>query len=166
MWHPLLFLLACRLVAAFPLHLPVSITQQPLLSSGRYRAAQPSTQHLERVSRSAELLLTTSDDDEMVHIWLPLGKRVYTRDYPVLPLHPASARIINVLDSSTRTSVRRNKQQQQITCVIKAVADRSRHPGQTELDVTFQEGDGGVRLDEGGSPLCLERREVESYECF
>ncbi|CAD0082712.1 unnamed protein product, partial [Aureobasidium vineae] len=152
------------MVAAFPLHLPVFITQQPLLSVERYRAAQPSTQHLERVLRSAELLFTASDDDEMVHVWLPLGRRIDTRDYPVLPSHPASARIINVLGFSTRTSARRK--QQQTTCIIKAVKDRSQHQGQRELDAVFQDGDGGVRLDEAGSPLCLIGREVESYECF
>ncbi|CAD0107056.1 unnamed protein product, partial [Aureobasidium uvarum] len=164
MRRPLLLLFICNLVAALPLHLPGFGDQKPLLSVRHHHAALPSIQVLDRIPRSAELLFTASDDDEMIHIWLPLEKRIYTRDYPVLPLHPASARIINVLGISAKISARHK--QQQVTCIIKAGANRSQFQTPTELDVVFREGDGGLRLDEADSPLCLKGREVESYECF
>ena len=75
---PLLFLLACGLVAALPLRLPASLNRQGLLSIGSHLIAPPSTPYLKRVSRSAELLFTASDDDEISHVWLPLGERLHT----------------------------------------------------------------------------------------
>ena len=83
MQRPLLFLLACSLVAALPLHLPIFVDQKPLLLSGSHHAAHSPTQHLDRKPISAELLFTASDDDEMIHVWLPLGKRISTRMYPL-----------------------------------------------------------------------------------
>lgn len=79
MQRPLLFLLACSLIAALPLRLPILVDQTPLLLSGSHYAAHPLTQHLDRMPISAELLFTASDDDEMIHVWLPLGKRISTR---------------------------------------------------------------------------------------
>ena len=70
MQRPLLFLLFCSLVAALPLHFPVFLDQA-------LRAID--SQHLERIPRSAELLFTASDDDEISHVWLPIGKRLHTR---------------------------------------------------------------------------------------
>ncbi|KAG9634675.1 hypothetical protein KCU64_g15325, partial [Aureobasidium melanogenum] len=96
---------------------------------------------------SVELLFTASDDDEMIHVWLPLGKRVSTQsvgDYPVLPLHPTSARIVNVLGSSTKASVRRKHQQ--VTCVIMTIANESKLGTQAYLMAVSQEVDGVVRL--------------------
>jgi len=70
MQRPLLFLLFCSLVAALPLHFPVFLDQA-------LRAMD--SQHLERIPRSAELLFTASDDDEISHVWLPLGKLLRAR---------------------------------------------------------------------------------------
>lgn len=83
MQRPLLFLLTCSLVAALPLHLSVFVNQEPLLSIGPMHATHPLTQHLDRMPDSVELLFTASDDDEMIHVWLPLGKRVSTRMYHI-----------------------------------------------------------------------------------
>lgn len=80
MLRPLIFLLACSPVAALPLHLPIFLDQKPQLLSGSHHKAHPLT-HLDRMPDSVELLFTASDDDEMVHVWLPLGKRVSTRTY-------------------------------------------------------------------------------------
>ncbi|KEQ80939.1 hypothetical protein D6C78_02323 [Aureobasidium pullulans] len=174
MQHPFLLLLACNLASALPLHLPAFEYQRPLKSVDLPHTAQPSTKHLDRVPRSAELLFTASDDDEMVHVWLPLGKRIYTRDYPVLPLHPTSARISNVLGVSTEVTARHK--QQQVTCIISAGNDsserkfvgRDRGAKQAEMEVTvsFQEGDRVVRFDGPDSTWHLKGREVKSYECF
>lgn len=83
---PLLFLLACSLVAAFPVHFPVFLDRQALRSIDFHHAAHLSNQRLERIPRSAELLFTASDDDEISHVWLPLGKRLHTStsDLPML----------------------------------------------------------------------------------
>jgi hypothetical protein len=78
MQYPLLLLLACSLVAAFPIHLPTFFNQGTLLPIDFHHIAHSSTQHSERVTKSAELLFTTSDDDEIVRVWVPLGKRLYT----------------------------------------------------------------------------------------
>jgi hypothetical protein len=83
MLRPLIFLLACSLVAALPLHLPIFLVQKPQLLSGSHHKAHPLT-HLDRMPDSVELLFTASDDDEMIHVWLPLGKRVSTRTYHLL----------------------------------------------------------------------------------
>ncbi|THY51268.1 hypothetical protein D6C98_05701 [Aureobasidium pullulans] len=174
MQYPLLLLLACNLANALPLHLPAFEYQRPLKSVDLPHTAQHSTKHLDRVPRSAELLFTASDDDEIVHVWLPLGKRIYTRDYPVLPLHPTSARISNVLGVSTEVTARHK--QQQVTCIISAgndsserrfvARDRGAKLEKMGVTVSFQEGDGVVRFDGPKSIWHLERREVKSYECF
>lgn len=81
MQRPLLFLLACNLVAALPLHLSAFVDQKSLLLLDPNHLTYPSTRHLDRIPESAELLFIISDDDEMVHVWLPLGRRVSTRTY-------------------------------------------------------------------------------------
>lgn len=86
MQYPFLLLLACNLASALPLHLPAFQYQRPLKSVDLPHTAQHSTKHLDRVPRSAELLLTASDDDEMVHVWLPLGNRIYTRECSIFML--------------------------------------------------------------------------------
>lgn len=78
MQHSLLLLLACNLVAAFPLHFPVFLDRQVPRYIDFHHVAHSSNQHLERIPRSAQLLFTTSDDDEMYRVWLPLGKRLHT----------------------------------------------------------------------------------------
>lgn len=37
--------------------------------------------HLDAAPNSVGVLFTTSDDEEVLHIWLPLGERVYTRKH-------------------------------------------------------------------------------------
>lgn len=195
MQRPLIFLLACNLVGALPLLLPASRHQQTLIPPNIMLPKHSSTQHLERVPKSAELLFTASDDDQMIHVWLPLERRIYTRtsairlslaatiadmnyphigDYPVLPLHPTSARIVNVLGLSSESTARHRRRE--ITCVVGTVSstqmDRSSfRPGgamkaETKAEVMFQESDDTVRLDKALSPLFLAEKEVESYECF
>lgn len=78
MQHSLLFLLTCSLVAALPLRLLFFVNQQSLLSSGSRYEAHPGT-HLDRMADSVELLFTASDDDEMIRVWMPIGKRVSPR---------------------------------------------------------------------------------------
>jgi hypothetical protein len=83
MQRPLLFLLACSLVSAFPLHQPAFLDTRALLSIDLHRIAHPLTQHPKHISKSAELLFTAGDDDEIVHVWLPLGKRMRTGTFGV-----------------------------------------------------------------------------------
>lgn len=78
MQRPFLFLLACSLISAFPLHQSAFLDPRALLSIDLHRIAHPSTQHPKHISKSAELLFTAGDDDEIVHVWLPLGKRIRT----------------------------------------------------------------------------------------
>jgi hypothetical protein len=44
--------------------------------------------------------------------------------------------------------------------------NRLRVQAQANLEAVFQETDGVVRLNEANSPLYLEERDVENYECF
>jgi hypothetical protein len=78
---PLVLLLACSLISALPLQPPALYNRRNLLPIDLHRFAHSSTQYVERVTRSAELLFTTSDDDEIIRVWLPLGKRLYTGTY-------------------------------------------------------------------------------------
>lgn len=78
MQRPLLFLLACSLVSAFPLHQPSFLDPRNLLSIDLHHIAHPLKQHPKHISKSAELLFTAGDDDEIVHVWLPLGERMRT----------------------------------------------------------------------------------------
>lgn len=50
--------------------------------------------------------------------------------------------------------------------MIMARVNGLRFHAQADLEAVFQEGDGIVTLNEANSPLYLEGREVESYECF
>jgi hypothetical protein len=75
---PLLLLLACSLISALPLQPPALFNRRNLSPIDFRRFAHSSTQDVERVTRSVELLFTTSDDDEITRVWLPLGKRWYT----------------------------------------------------------------------------------------
>jgi hypothetical protein len=81
MRHPLLFLLASTLASPLPLCLPTFSRQQALLPVDFTKSAHPFTQHLERIQKSAELLFTASDHDHMIHVWLPLNQRIFTRKY-------------------------------------------------------------------------------------
>ncbi|KAI5204120.1 hypothetical protein E4T39_03795 [Aureobasidium subglaciale] len=158
MQRPLLFLLACNLVVGLPLHLPVFSGQQ-------YRRPD---------AGSVELLLTASDDDELTHIWLPLKQRIFTRDYPVLPLHPTSVGISNVHGLSTKFLPWHKREQ--VVCRTTVKADVKAHvpigdipsPESLREDgvVLFRERDGVVKLDSADSAWYLAGREVESYECF
>ena len=78
MHWPLLLLLACSLISALPLQSPAGFKRQNLVPIDLHQFAHSSTQYVERVTRSVELLFTTSDDDEITRVWLPLGKRLYT----------------------------------------------------------------------------------------
>ena len=41
--------------------------------------AHKSNSHFDAAPNSVGILFTTSDDEEVSHLWLPLNKRVYTR---------------------------------------------------------------------------------------
>lgn len=92
MRHSLVILLVASLVNSLPLGLLASSPEQLLSWQHTLKMQQPfqptpdsnpkhtSGQHLEeRRPRSVEMLLTTEDDEEVVHVWLPLGERIYTR---------------------------------------------------------------------------------------
>ncbi|THX60927.1 hypothetical protein D6D06_00914 [Aureobasidium pullulans] len=180
MQHPFLLLLACNLASALPLHLPAFEYQRPLKSVDLPHTAQHSTKHLDRVPRSAELLFTASDDDEIVHVWLPLGKRIYTRKYPILMLLDNSKADMNdtqaIIQCIHCIQRPRGSVTSSVTCIISAgndsserrfvARDRGAKLEKMGVTVSFQEGDGVVRFDGPKSIWHLERREVKSYECF
>ncbi|TKA60629.1 hypothetical protein B0A55_10588 [Friedmanniomyces simplex] len=163
--------------------------QQPLTSDGARAQApaayhweaphlpsrphQPSrhSSHLDAAPNSVGMLFTTAnhnDDDasDVLHVWLPLGKRVFTRDEPYLPLHPVTARITTMIRSTPRIATPEHLEK--ILCRI--------YP---RYNLTAEELEGDLG-DEG--PLALEVRrrdglvhlaglskrvwrEVEAYEC-
>jgi hypothetical protein len=85
---PLLLLLVCSLISALPLQPPAVFNRQNLVPIDLHQLAHSSTQYVERVTKSAELLFTTSDDDEIIRVWLPLGKRLYTGTFDLsVPLN-------------------------------------------------------------------------------
>lgn len=92
MRHSLVILLAASLVNSLPLGLLASgpkqllswqhtlEMQQPFQPTPDSKSTHTPGQHLdERRPRGLEMLLTTEDDEEVVHVWLPLGERIYTR---------------------------------------------------------------------------------------
>lgn len=53
--------------------------QEPLSVQGKHNQDQMSSNSssLDARARSVEVVFTTKDEDEVVRVWLPLGKRVY-----------------------------------------------------------------------------------------
>ncbi|TKA75449.1 hypothetical protein B0A55_04871 [Friedmanniomyces simplex] len=150
--------------------------EAPHLPSKPYQPSQPNqpsrhSSHLDAAPNSVGMLFTTAnhnDDDarDVLHVWLPLGKRVFTRDEPYLPLHPVTARITTMIRSTPRIATPEHLEK--ILCRI--------YP---RYNLTAEELEGDLG-DEG--PLALEVRrrdglvhlaglskrvwrEVEAYEC-
>ncbi|KAK0334792.1 hypothetical protein LTS16_019574 [Friedmanniomyces endolithicus] len=136
-----------------------------------HQPGRHSSGHLDAAPNSVGLLLTTAnhnDDDaaEVLHVWLPLGRRVYTRDDPYLPLHPVTSRVTTMIRSTPRIATPEHLEN--ILCRI--------YP---HYNLTAEEVDGS-RVVEGHGPLEVRRRdglvhladlggrpwrEVEAYEC-
>ncbi|KAK0305650.1 hypothetical protein LTR01_006797 [Friedmanniomyces endolithicus] len=135
------------------------------------RPSRHSSGHLDAAPNSVGMLMTTAnhnEDDagEVLHVWLPLGRRVYTRDDPYLPLHPVTSRITTMIRSTPRIATPEHLEN--ILCRIyphynltaEEVEGSRVVEGHGPLEVRRR--DGLVRLaDLGGRPW----REVEAYEC-
>jgi len=140
--------------------------------------------HLDPISNSVGLLVNKLPaptnplmEDEVVHFWLPLGKRMAVRklpsppvciwsysdwfagDYPVLPAFPASARVVNVIASEHST-----KMLHKTTCIMHPVPDPETK--RVDVMVRFEASDGLVDFQDPYSDWFLAEREVDSYECF
>ncbi|KAK6443552.1 hypothetical protein LTR95_000379 [Oleoguttula sp. CCFEE 5521] len=148
--------------------------------------AVPETAHprssFDAAPNSVGLLFTTSNEDDLTHFWLPLGRRIYTRDDPRLPLHPQSARITTLIRSSPELATPEHLAK--IRCTItpdvnettlverrwdarfgRVRASREREQRKAKDGVRFGRDDGLVRLAEAGSAFWLGGGEVEAYEC-
>ena len=122
---------------------------------------------------------TTSSwfEDDTVRVWLPQGRRMHIReyplfaldqgvltmtlkgDYPVLPLYPISARILDLIPANGALVYDLNR----VTCRVyyAANSDRSMPPFTTVVSSNESVGS----RDSAGSRF-LPKIEVESYECF
>ncbi|KAK4540897.1 hypothetical protein LTR36_008839 [Oleoguttula mirabilis] len=162
-------LLACS-VAAPLRHLKKhdrrSEEQQLLRDPAHYTAAhkpkvqQPNTR-LDAAPNSVGVLFTTADDEEVSHMWLPLGKRVYTRDAPELPLHPLTARITTMIRSSPQVAA--PEYLDRLVCEIHPRYNHTaENPDPEAMFISISRGEGLVRLDDAD---VMAWREVESYKC-
>ncbi|GAB7352198.1 hypothetical protein MBLNU459_g2675t1 [Dothideomycetes sp. NU459] len=168
--HFPVFLLFAALASSLPTPPQTTeLQQQPLQPQKQFPDSYKTTQHLDPAPKSVELLFTSEAEEEPTHLWLPWGTRIYSRDYPVLPLHPATVKINNIMGGHKDQLAR-------MTCVINPVID-PREPSDhrryektpldfNELAISFRAADGDVDLAEAGSRWFLAGREVESYECF
>lgn len=82
----LIVLLVASLASSLPLRLlafnPRQLSsQQPFVPAIETPQAHISDQNLERRPRSVEMVLTSDNDEEMIRVWLPLGKRIYPRKF-------------------------------------------------------------------------------------
>lgn len=143
--------------------------------------------HLEAQPNTVGILFTTDGDEEIAHVWLPLGKRIYTRkslatlprawrfrpdvetgDFPILPLHPLSARLTSVLaDSPGRSS---KEILRSVVCSVHPVVDKRNSDAALPYEeddriAAFTRGDGSVRFGAAQNPWYLDGREVDAYEC-
>lgn len=170
---------------------PRDTAQLPLYSPAENHS---SNQHLEHGPRSVELLLTSQDEEEMIRVWLPLGKRIHLRrfqhevdsdcvgtdfretgDYPILPLHPSTVHIVNVYtpaDDAAASSRRLDR----TVCVLHPAVHRDKrcthglgrwwiNKDCNGMAASFERSDGPVDLEDPKLRWFLEGREVESYEC-
>lgn len=98
-------------------------------------------------------------------------------DYPMLPLHPQTAHITNVLTNPYDQEANSQRLDRTI-CMVHGLVDESEKSIQAvsrwlrsfgELDgsdIGFQASDGVVKLGDAASRWFLAGRQVESYECF
>ncbi|KAK5130062.1 hypothetical protein LTR08_002495 [Meristemomyces frigidus] len=120
-----------------------------------------SSSHLDAAPNSVGVLFTTSDDEDVGHMWLPLGKRVYTRDSPTLPLHPVTARITTMINSSPQNAA--PEYLDRVVCEIHPKYNRTtenQNPEAMVIAISIREG--LVRLEDAG---VAHWKEVESYMC-
>lgn len=153
---------------------------------------RPANHHSDSNSRfdarqnSVGVLFTTSESEEsVIHFWLPIGKKVFTRkilpvrvldaftaylgagDSPLLPLHPTTARITSLIN--TTPSLAQPEQLDRIQCEIWTATNRTAGRGDgvpEKWKISFTRRDELVKLasvDHGR--FWLGGKEVESYEC-
>ncbi|OQO12443.1 hypothetical protein B0A48_03085 [Cryoendolithus antarcticus] len=165
-----------------PAHLSGSSSQAILVNPGAVKETLHPPANFDAAPNSVGLLFTTSNEDDLTHVWLPLGRRVYTRDDPRLPLRPQSARITTLIRSSPELATPEHLAK--IRCTIIPVvnkttlverrwdarfgrvrASREREQRKARDGVRFGRDDGLVRLAEAGSAFWLGGGEVEAYEC-
>ncbi|KAK5721586.1 hypothetical protein LTR15_006175 [Elasticomyces elasticus] len=148
-----------------PMHRPSSM-QRPHQS---YEPDPPSSHsHLDAAPNSVGMIFTTtgnSDEDDVLHVWLPLGKRLETRDFAFLPLHPVTARITTMIHSTPQIANREHLEE--IVCLLypryNQTADASdRGTMDDPLAIEIRRRDDLVHL-----PHLSERpwKEIEAYEC-
>ncbi|KAF1351906.1 hypothetical protein BDV97DRAFT_367724 [Delphinella strobiligena] len=182
MRHSLIILLVASLVNSLPLGLiafsPKQLLswqhtlemQQPFQPTPDTNPTHTSGQDVdEGRPRSVEMLFTSEDDEEVVHIWLPLGKRMHTRDHPILPLHPQTALITRVLTHPNEDATN-ERILEQTACVIhpveKSILGLARKWLKRDTATGFRRRDGAVKFEDADNPWFLAGKEVESYDCF
>ncbi|CAK4034926.1 Hypothetical predicted protein [Lecanosticta acicola] len=131
---------------------------------------QPPKPHhrFDAAENSVGLLLTTHDE-QVVHVWMPIGKKVFTRDTIILPVNPMTARITTMINTSPRLAA--PEQLDRISCDIWTHANRTRGRGKglpEKWKISFSKNDGLVRFADDAAPWkrwWLGGKEVESYAC-
>lgn len=80
--HIPLFLTFATLASSLPLQLQNAdlLQQQPLHPIQQLPNPYRVNQHLDPTPKSVELLFTSDAEDEISHLWLPLGTRIYPRE--------------------------------------------------------------------------------------
>nr|OQO16175.1 hypothetical protein B0A51_15615 [Rachicladosporium sp. CCFEE 5018] len=165
-----------------PARLSGTTSQDVLVEPGAVKQIPHTPANFDAAPNSVGLLFTTSNEDDLTHVWLPLGRRIYTRDDPRLPLHPQSARITTLIRSSP--SLATLEHLAKIRCTIIPVvngttlaerrwdarfglvrASRQKQSEKARQGLRFGREDGLVRLAEAGSAFWLGGGEVEAYEC-
>ncbi|GAB7331822.1 hypothetical protein MBLNU13_g03775t1 [Cladosporium sp. NU13] len=136
------------------------------------------TSSFDAAPNSVGLLLTSAGKQRVMHVWLPLGKRIETRDSINLPSHPISARITTLIRSSPEFAT--PERLDEIECAVhlhvnetsaadsrwEAMFGRRKTPKKNAAKmVLFRRGDGLVRLADVESEFWLNGAEVEAYEC-
>ncbi|KAI7236051.1 asparaginyl-tRNA synthetase [Hortaea werneckii] len=130
-------------------------------------AAQQVTSHapsgyLDAAPNTVGLLLTSAASDGAEHLWLPLGRKIYTRDDPDLPLHPLTARITTMIRSTPEQASL--EALELVVCEIYPTYNRTnQETGDLSEVLSVSKQDGMVGLAEvaGVRPW----REVEAYKC-
>ncbi|KAI5361448.1 hypothetical protein Slin15195_G125630 [Septoria linicola] len=134
-----------------------------------HRTSMPPPRHVNtmehfdaRENSVGVLFIRPADEEtEVLHLWLPLGKRVYTRDSPVLPLHPETARLTTLI--TTTPSLASPEQLDRIECDV-WLSTSNETPVQRK--VSFSRRDELVRFaQDQDDKFWLGGGEVESYEC-
>ncbi|KAK3679095.1 hypothetical protein LTR37_021450 [Vermiconidia calcicola] len=153
--------LALLLAASAAFASPILDHQEVLTPLSPYRPAT-NTHHVAKYLDAAPNtvgVLFMNTQEEGVHVWFPLGERVYTRDEPILPLHPMTARITAMVAASPEAASAQHLES--LRCrVLPFLTDSGATP--SEFGLEFSRADGLVNFAEMGG---LEGWEVESYVC-